>query len=157
MLAIQLQTEIEAAPEIVFDLLADHTKHPLWDPHMMEATLHTERPIGRGSTGVTVGKFMGRRVENEVSYGEYDRPRYVSGGTTSGTLGAKNSVTFTPTATGTRIDFRLEVRLRSLMRLIEPLMKSSLIEQKTETLEALRDYVRDHPAPHGRDDPRDQD
>ena len=36
MIAVKLQTEIEAPPEIVFDLLADHTKFPLWDPHMIE-------------------------------------------------------------------------------------------------------------------------
>ena len=32
-----------------------------------------------------------------------------------------------------------------LMRLIEPFMKSSLIEQRRETLEALNDYVKGHP------------
>jgi uncharacterized protein YndB with AHSA1/START domain len=145
MIAFQLQTEIDAPPEVVFDLLADHTKHPLWDPHMMEARLDTERPIRKGSKGVTVGEFRGRRVENEVFYDAYDRPEYVSGGTASGTIEAKNSVRFNPTARGTRVDFRMEVRFKGLMRLMEPFMRSSLIEQRKESLEALKDYVRNRP------------
>ena len=32
MIAVQLQKEIEASPEIIFDLLADHTQFPKWDP-----------------------------------------------------------------------------------------------------------------------------
>ena len=42
MITVKLQTEIEAPPEIVFDLLADHTKFPLWDPHMIDCKLYTE-------------------------------------------------------------------------------------------------------------------
>ncbi len=44
MITVELQTEIEAPPETVFDLLADHTKVPLWDPHMMEGRLTAEGP-----------------------------------------------------------------------------------------------------------------
>ena len=147
MITFQLQTEIDAPPEVVFDLLADHTKHPLWDPHMIEARLDTERPIGKGSRGATVGEFRDRRVENEVFYDAYDRPEYVSGGTTSGTIEAKNSVRFIPPARGTRIDFRMEVKFKGLMRLMEPFIKSSLIEQRKESLEPFKDYVRNHPVP----------
>ena len=37
MASFELQTEIEAPPEVVFDLLADHTKYPLWRPDISEA------------------------------------------------------------------------------------------------------------------------
>ena len=147
MIGLQLQTEIDAPPEILFDLLADHTKHPLWDPHMMEASLDTERPIRKGSRGITAGVFRGKRVENEVYYDAYDRPEYVSGRTASGSIEATNSVAFFPTARGTRVDFRMEVRFRGLMRFMEPFMRSSLIEQRKETLEAPEDYVKRHPVP----------
>jgi carbon monoxide dehydrogenase subunit G len=147
MIAIQLQTEIEAPPEVVFDLLADHSKHPLFDPYMLEARLTTERPIRKGSRGVTVGEFRGRRVENVVYYDAYDRPEYVSGGTSSGTVEATNSVRFSPSESGTEVDFRMEVRFKGPMRLLEPFMRSVLVRQKTETLDALKDYVKGHPVP----------
>lgn len=116
MITIQLEIEIQAQPEIVFDLLADHTKQPLWHPYITEGRLYTEGPIQNGSKGITVGTFQGRRVENEIIYYEYDRPRFVSGGTTSGSVVAKMAIEFIPTGNGTQIDYRLEVGFKGLLR-----------------------------------------
>jgi hypothetical protein len=85
--------------------------------------------------------MMGRRVENEIYYDAYDRPRFVSGGTISGTVVAKNSVEFIPTETGTQVDFRLQVTLKGMMRLLEVFMKPVIVKQKTETLDALEVYI----------------
>ncbi|MFC2069450.1 SRPBCC family protein, partial [Chloroflexota bacterium] len=94
MIIVELQTEIEAPPEIVFDLLADHTKFTLWDPHMVVANLFTEGPIVKGSKGIIVSQFGGRKIANEIYYDAYDRPNIVSGSTTSGTVKAKNTTEF---------------------------------------------------------------
>ena len=141
MITIQLQKEIEAPPEVVFDLFADHTQFPTWDPHFIDASLTTERPIVKGSKGITVGKLMGRRVENEIYYDAYDRPTFVSGGTSSGAVVAYYSVDFNPTETGTHIDFRLEIELKGIMRLFEGIIKSTTVKQKEETLDALEAYI----------------
>ena len=141
MITVKLQTEIEAASEIVFDLLADHTKFPLWDPHMIECKLYTEGPIIKGSKGITVGEFRGKRIETEIYYEAYDRPTYVSGGTSSGPVKAKNTSEFSPTEKGTLINWIMEVEFKGFMRLLEPFMKSSLIKQRQETMEALKSYI----------------
>ena len=141
MITVEIQMEIEAPPETVFDLLADHTKHPLWDPHMIEAKLYTEGPIKNGSTGITIGEWRGRRVESDIYYDAYDRPKWVSGGTTSGSVKGKNTCEFIPTEKGTKINWRLEAEFRGFMRLLEPFMKSTAIKQRKETLEALNDYI----------------
>jgi carbon monoxide dehydrogenase subunit G len=141
MITIQLQKEIEAPPEIVFDLLADHTQFPTWDPSFIDASLSTEGPITKGSKGVTVAEMMGRKVESEIYYDAYDWPSFVSGGTTSGTVIAKNSVEFIPTEKGTLVKFRLEVKLKGIMRLFEIFMKPVIVKQKQETLDALNDYI----------------
>ncbi len=141
MITVQLQTEIEAPPETVFDLLADHTKFPLWDPHMIECKLFTEGPIVKGSKGITIGEFRGRRIETEIYYDAYDRPKYVSGGTSSGPVKAKNISEFSPTEKGTLINWKMDVEFKGFMRLLEPFMKSSLIKQRNETMEALKGYI----------------
>ena len=74
MITVEIQMEIEAPPETVFDLLADHTKHPLWNPNIIEASLFAEGPIKKGSKGISVGESNGRRIENEIIYSEYGRP-----------------------------------------------------------------------------------
>ncbi len=141
MITVKLQTEIKALPEIVFDLLADHTKYPLWDPHMIECKLYTEGPIVKGSKGITIGESRGRRIETEIYYDAYDRPTYVSGGTTSGPVKAKNISEFSPTEKGTLVNWRMEIEFKGFMRLLEPFMKSSLIKQRQETMEALKGYI----------------
>ena len=141
MLTVELQTEIEAPPETVFDLLADHTKIPLWDPHMIESRLYTEGPIIKGSKGITVAEFRGRRIETEIYYDAYDRPKYVSGGTTSGPVKARQTSEFIPIEKGTKINWRMEVEFKGFMRLLEPFMKSTLIKQRKETLDALKEYI----------------
>ncbi len=141
MLKVELQTEVEAPPETVFDLLADHTKIPLWDPHMIEARLFTEGPIVKGSKGITIGVFRGKRIETEIYYDAYDRPKYVSGGTTGGPVKAKNTCEFIATEKGTKINWIMEVEFKGFMRLIEPFMKSTFIKQRKETMQALKDYI----------------
>jgi uncharacterized protein YndB with AHSA1/START domain len=146
VITILLEKEILAPPEIVFDLLADHTRQPLWHPYLTEGRLHTEGPIESGSKGTTVGTFLGRSVENEIIYDEYDRPRFVSGGTTSGSVVAKMAIEFIPTDGGTKIDYRLEVRFTGLMRLIEPFMKPALTNQYGAALDALDDHIMKNPS-----------
>ncbi len=141
MITVEIQMEIEAPPETVFDLLADHTKIPLWDPHMIDAKLYTEGPIKNGSTGMTIAEYRGRRVESDIYYDAYDRPKWVSGGATSGSVIGKLSNEFIPTENGTKINYRLEVKFKGLMRLLEPVIKRTLIKQKKAELEALNDYI----------------
>ena len=145
MITVELQTEIEASPETVFDLLADHTKIPLWDPHMIECKLFTEGPIVKGSKGITIARnksrFGGRIIETEIYYDAYDRPKYVSGGTTSGPVKATQTSEFIPTEKGTKINWRMEAEFKGFMRLLEPFMKSTLIKQRKETMDALKEYI----------------
>jgi len=141
MITVELQTEIEAPPETVFDLLADHTKIPLWDPHMMEGRLTTEGPIVKGSKGITVGEFRGKRVESDIYYDAYDRPKWVSGGATSGPVNARQSCEFIPIEKGTKLNWRMEAEFKGFMRLLEPFMKSTLIKQRKETMDALKTYI----------------
>lgn len=141
MATFELQTEIEAPPEVVFDLLADHTKYPLWRPDISEAKLFTERPIRKGSKGMTRGESAGREYVNDIVYYEYDRPRFVSGGTTSGVLDAKLTNRFTPTDTGTKIELWMDVRFKGFMRLIQPFLMPGVKQQFKDDLDVLREYI----------------
>ena len=146
MMEIHLQIEIAAEPDRVFDLLADHTKQPLWHPYITDGQLFTEGPIRKGSEGIAVGLFQGKKVENRIVYYEYDRPRFVSGGTTSGNVKARMAIDFIATGDGdgTKIDYRLEVEFKGLMRIVQPFLKPSLTKQYQTALEALDEYLTKH-------------
>ncbi|MFC1932848.1 SRPBCC family protein [Chloroflexota bacterium] len=141
MIKVDIQMEIEAPTEMVFDLLADHTQHPLWDPNMIEGRFTTEGPIVNGSKGITIGTFRGKRVESDIYYDAYDRPKWVSGGASSGMVKGKQTCEFVPTEKGTKINWAFEAQFQGFMRFMEPFMKSTLIKQRQETLEALKTYI----------------
>jgi uncharacterized protein YndB with AHSA1/START domain len=141
MATFELQIEIKAPPEVVFDLLADHTKYPLWRPDISEAKLFTERPIRKGSKGMTRGESAGREFVNDIVYYEYDRPQFVSGGTTSGFIDAKMTNRFIPTETGTKIEFTMSLRFKGFMRLIQPFLMPGVKKQFANDLEILREYI----------------
>jgi carbon monoxide dehydrogenase subunit G len=141
MIKVQIQMEIEVPPETVFDLLADYTKHPIWDPHVTNTVLYTEGPIKNGSRGINVGISRGRMLTRNFYYDAYDRPKWVSVRTTSGSLKSKITCEFIRTEMGTKIRWLFEAKFSGFMRLFEPFLKSTLIKQRKENLEALSDYI----------------
>jgi hypothetical protein len=90
---------------------------------------------------MTRGESAGREYVNDIEYYEYDRPRFVSGGTSSGALDAKLTNRFTPTDNGTKIDLWMEVRFKGFMRLIQPFLMPGVKQQFKDDLEALREYI----------------
>jgi len=141
MIKVKITLDIKASTERVFDLLADHTQHPLWDPNMIEASFYSEGPITKGSTGLISGTFRGKRIETEVYYDIYDRPTYVTGGTSSGPVTAKQSCEFIATDAGTQIKWKMEMNFKGLLRLLQPFLRSKLETQRKDTLLALKSYI----------------
>ena len=143
MITGQLQIEIEAKPEIVFDLLADPTKRSAWVPKV-EVSLIPEGPIKKGANGKIISKSGRRRTEYEFICHECDRPKAFSLELTAGDEISEINYEFTPTEKGTKIDFHFEFQPKGLLRLLEPLMKlfkRLIIKQEQKELEALRDYI----------------
>jgi hypothetical protein len=90
---------------------------------------------------MTRGVSGGREYVNDIVYYEYDRPRFVSGGTTSGVIDAELTNRFTPTDTGTKIELWMDVRFKGFMRLIQPLLMRGVKQQFMDNFEALREYI----------------
>ena len=69
MIAVHLQMEFNAPTETVFDLLADHTKHPQWDPHMIEASLFYE-----GTGDIELAGTVEKQELELTGTGDYKAP-----------------------------------------------------------------------------------
>ena len=102
---------------------------------------------------MTRGESGGREYVSDIVYYEYDRPRFVSGGTTSGAVDAEMTNRFTPTDTGTKIEFWMDVRFKGFMRLIQPLLMPGVKQQFRDNFEALREYIANNPIICGHIDP----
>ena len=144
MITGQVQIEIEAKPEVLFDLLLDPTKVSAWIPKITEMSLTPEGPIRKGFKGRSSFKHGRKIMEYEFNYYEYDKPNYFSCEATSRSEIIKMSYKFTPTEKGTHINFRFEFQPKGLLCLVEPflkLLKGYLIKQEQRYLEAFKEYV----------------
>jgi len=144
MIRGQVEIEIEAKPEIVFDLLSDFTKYPTWNPKVTEVSLIPEEPIKKGSNGKITFKAGRRIMEYEFICHECDRPKAFSVEVTRSDEISKMSYEFVPTEKGTIINFRFEYQPKGFVRFLEPffkLFKWLIIKQERKEFETLRDYI----------------
>ncbi len=98
---------VAAAPDRVFDRLADFTSTEAWDP----GTLETRRLAGDGGLGTTysnVSRFMGRRVELIYETVTHEPPDEVRFRGVNGRTTATDWLRFSPVDDGaaTRIHYR---------------------------------------------------
>ena len=74
MITGQVQIEIEAKPEVLFDLLSDPTKVSAWVPKITEMSLTPEGPIRKGFKGRS-GAYNTRRTRKSSKFirGHFNR------------------------------------------------------------------------------------
>src|SRR5512141_2987711 len=103
-----------------FAFIADFSNSARWDPGVAWS-----EAIGSGPTSVGSAYRLGVRMGSRVTPMEYrittlepDR-RVVLEGKGAG-VEATDDIRFSPTATGTRIDYMADIRLRGWLRLVAP-------------------------------------
>jgi carbon monoxide dehydrogenase subunit G len=133
--------EVPLPPEEAFPYVADLSTTAAWDPSVKHAERLDEGPIGKGSEFRLLAVFGGRELRLRYVITEHEAPRRVVFEGEGATLNATDTVTFTPTGLGTRIDWRADLRFRSLLRLLEPLLRLPLQKTASRALAGLRDAL----------------
>ena len=87
---------INRPPEEVFDVVADTTKEPQYNPRMHHAEQITNGPIGVGTRFHAETAGMGRPVDMIVEIIYYQRPHSLSSTTHSTSMDVHGTLTFEP-------------------------------------------------------------
>ena len=115
---VVVSTDIESA----FNYTADFSNIENWDPGVAESAKHGDRPVGLGTEfdlGVVFGKS---RIPMTYTITEFDPPHRVVLVGKGEKLDAIDTITFSPTEGGTRIDYVAELTFHNFVRFIEPLL-----------------------------------
>ncbi len=127
MIEARCEFEVEAAPEVVFDYVADARNEPKWLPGAREITKTTEGPVRLGT------RFAGtyaRAGQVTVEVIEYERPKRLTLRGRSSIVSFDDVIDFNPTDTGgTALSARLSARPRGIMRLVTPLLARTMQRQ----------------------------
>ncbi len=128
---VHVSFDVDKSPAEVFDFVAagffEH--HPLWDPAITELTNHTPGPVGVGTKGTEVRRFMGKQsADFEVT--EFEPGRRFVWVNTSGPFALDRAHAFEASDRGTKVTFDFDMNPRPLpMRLLFPLVSKTIASQ----------------------------
>lgn len=108
-LSIDFKTKLK--PAQAFDFIANNffENHPKWDPRIIEHVKTTDGPIGVGTEGRAVTKFMGKQ-KSTFKITEFKPNTVFSFINTSGPVYLDRSYKFNPDKNGTKINFVFDMR-----------------------------------------------
>jgi hypothetical protein len=116
------EIEITRPPEVIFDVVADERNEPRYNPRLTDVEKITPGPIGQGTQfrARTAGRHRG--VNMIIEFTEFARPRRLGSLTRLRAMHISYSLTFEPTAYGTRMRWSGELRPRGALALLKPVL-----------------------------------
>ena len=136
MIVVEREVAVVAAPDRVFDYLADFRTTEDWDPGTVR-TLLVEGDGGVGTTYRNTSRFNGRETELTYVVEEFARPGRIVLRGENRSIVARDTMTFRSEAHITRVTYRAEFQLKGLARLAEPFLRRPFEHLGEEAEEGL--------------------
>ncbi len=137
MIDAQRQLVVDAPADAVFAYLADFTTTEQWDP----ATVRTERIAGDGGVGtryVNTSRFAGRTSDITYEVTSMTPGRSIELRGVNQYLIARDTITMSPHADGTRITYRVRFAFQGWLRWLEPLLQLAVAHLLDDGARGLR-------------------
>ena len=140
MARAEVSTTIKRPIEEVFAVLSDSSNGPKWISGEVESKKTSDGSIGVGTTWHRVGKFLGRRIEVDSKYTEFEANRKLVITATS-PFPFTSEFTLEPVAAGTRVNQVIEAEPGGFFKLVGPLLETVARRQFQNDLDNLRDLM----------------
>jgi carbon monoxide dehydrogenase subunit G len=144
MAQFEISTVINRPVEEVFAFASNYENNSKWFSGIIEVKKTSEGPIGVGTTYRTVLTFLGRRIEGESEFTEYEPTRSFAAKSTSGPFPVANRVTFERVEAGTRVNFTTVAEPGGFFKLAEPLLVSMVKRQFEAAFASLKELMEAH-------------
>ena len=140
MVRAEVSTTIKRPVEEVFAVMSDASKNPKWASGISETTKTSDGPIGVGTTWHGVGKFLGRRIESDTTYTEFEANRKFTAELTT-PFPATIAFSFVAVADGTRVNQVFDGEPGGFFKLAGPLLVAAAKRQFKNDLDTFRDLM----------------
>lgn len=144
MAKFEISTVIKRPTEEVFAVMSNAENILKWQSGTIEAEKTSDGPIGVGTTWRSVSRFLGRRIESESEFTEYELNRKLGFKSKSGPIQFESRMTFERVEGGTRINTKFEAEIGGFFKLAEPLVVSMGKRQLEGDLANLKDLMEAH-------------
>jgi len=146
MVTVETSIIINRPIEEVFAYLTDARNNPQYDTGLVEVRQTPESPVGLGTKITEVRKFLGRKIESSREVVEYEPPTKCIQKNTAGPFPVEGSLTFEPTAEGTKVAWKFEMKPGGFFALAEPLVARSVKRQQEAALGDVKDLLENRAA-----------
>ena len=140
MVRAEVSTTVKRPIEEVFAVMSDASKNPRWASGISETTKTSDGPIGVGTTWHGVGKFLGRRIESDTRYTEFEPNRKFTTEITT-PFPMTVALTFESVADGTRVNQVFDGEPGGFFKLVGPLLVAAAKRQFQNDLDNFRDLM----------------
>ena len=122
MIEVEHGLVIERPVGEVFALVTNVGDNPRWQSGVLQARKTSQGPMGVGSTGIELRKFLGRRMKFTFAVTEYKENSKFGFKTTSGPIPFEGIETFESVAGGTKVNLAFHFEVGGFFRLAEPIV-----------------------------------
>jgi uncharacterized protein YndB with AHSA1/START domain len=141
MAQLELSVVINRPVEEVFAFISNPENYPKWSSVSREVKITSAGPIGVGSTYRSVVTFLGRRIEGDIEFTEYEPNRSYTQKTISGPIPIESRMTFERVEGGTRVTNHQVAELGGFFKMAEPLLVSMVKRQFETDTANLKDLM----------------
>ena len=144
MATIEITTVINRSVEDVFAFASNPENIPQWSSSGSEVKITSAGPIGVGTTYRSVVTFLGRQIEGEVEFTEYEPNRSFAEQSKSGPFPVENRTTCERVDGGTRVNFTTVAEPGGFFKLAEPLLVGMIKRQFEADFANVKDLLEAH-------------
>jgi uncharacterized membrane protein len=143
VISIQKNIHINKPIADVFAFVTNFANDVKWQTDLVRSEMTSPGPIGVGSTGLYVQKFMGRELKNDVVVTVYEAPKRYAFKTTTGAVMFEGENVFEEMGGGTHLTVTIKGEPGGFFKVAEGLLSKELektigrdLAKLKETLEA---------------------
>jgi carbon monoxide dehydrogenase subunit G len=126
MFSVDKSVHIDKPASQVFDFISDFANDAKWQDGIVRSEQTSQGPIGVGTTGQTVQKFMGREMKSDMLVTTYEPPKRFGAKTTSGPVQFEVMCTLEEMGGGTHVTVHMEGEPGGFFKVAEGMVKNEL-------------------------------
>jgi hypothetical protein len=153
MTRVRGNIDIERPVEEVFDVVADQTNEPLYNPAMTASHRLDDAPIGVGTRFRATVLVRGHAQDVEIVVTGFERPTEIASRSVMPHSTVSGRVRFDPVGSGTRLSWDWDVQVGGVGRVLAPLVSVMGRRQERAIWGGLRRFMEDSPARRPRQEP----
>ena len=141
MFSVDKSVHIDKPAADVFSFVSDFANDAKWQSGVVRSEQTSAGPLGKGTTGQTVQKFMGRELKNDLEGTTFEPPKRFGAKTTSGPVQFEVMCTLEEMGGGTHMTVHMEGEPGGFFKVAEGMVKNELNKSLDTDLAKLKQML----------------